>query len=176
MAAERRAPASAPGQDPVIAELAWLFAEHPVWVKAMGCIAEGTTSAVYFSHRPGEAWHLIADGGRIRLRLGPARRPDFAFRFSPVAVETLAGVEGETDDVAVYLFDLILAGEVGFRIIAPFWRLIRHGHLRLVLDAGPKVIVYGAQHGVTTLGQLRALVRSVSSPRRASWEQADAGQ
>ncbi len=90
------------------------------------------------------------------------------------AIDTLAAVEGGIDDVAVQLFDLILADEIGFRINAPFWRLIRHGHLRLVLEAGPKVFVYGAQHGVTTVGQLRRLVKSVSSSQQAAWEQADA--
>lgn len=160
--------------DPAVARLAWLFREHPVWTGAMAHISEGVTSAVYFSHRPGEPWYFIVDAGVVDLRPGMTKKPDFVFRFSPAAIETLAATDGGVDDVAVQLFDLILEDEVGLRINAPFWRLIRHGHLRLVLEAGPKVFVYGAQHGITTLSQLRKLVKSVSSPQQAAWEQVDA--
>lgn len=154
-----------------MAQLAWLFREHPVWVDAMGRIKPGTTSAVYFSHRPGEPWHVVAVDGVVCLRPGPAPDPDFAFCFTPEAIDALAAVEGGIDDVAVRLFDLILEGEVGFRIIASFWRLIRHGHLRLVLEAGPKVMAYGAQHGIRTLGQLTEFVRQIRSSTPMSCEQ-----
>jgi len=160
--------------DPTIAKLAWLFSEHPVWADAMERIADGSVSAVYFSHRPGEPWHLIIESGAVHLRPGPIRNPDFVFRFSPQSVDKLAAVQGGIDAVAVELFDLILADEIGFRINASFWRLIRHGHLRLVLEAGPKVFAYGARHGVRTLGQLRAVAKSVSSSRQAAWERTDA--
>jgi len=165
-----------PIDDPAIAKLARLFREDPVWVDAMGRIKPGANSAVYFSHRPGEPWHVIAIEGAggdkgVCLRPGPAEAPDFAFCFTPAAINALAAVEGGIDDVAVRLFDLILADEVGFRIIASFWRLIRHGHLRLVLDAGPKVVAYGAQHGIRTLGQLTSFVRQIRSATPMPCEQ-----
>ena len=175
MASER--PLSSPGDppitDPSIAKLAWLFREHPDWVDAMQHIADGSVSAVYFTHRPGEPWHLIVDSGAVHLLPGPTKKPDFAFRFSPHAIDKLAAAHGGIDAVAVELFDLILADEVDFRINASFWRLVRHGHLRLVLEAGPKVFAYGARHGVRTLGQLRAVAKSVSSSQQAAWERTD---
>jgi hypothetical protein len=162
-----------PIDDPAIAKLARLFREDPVWVDAMGRIKSGANSVVYFGHRPGEPWHVIAIDGLVCLRPGPAPDPDFAFCFTPTAIDALAAVEGGIDDVAVRLFDLILAEEVGFRIIASFWRLIRHGHLRLVLDAGPKVIAYGAQHGIRTLGQLTAFVKQLRSSKPMPCERDD---
>jgi len=154
-----------------MARLAWRFREHHVWVGAMGRIKPGTTSAVYFSHRPGDPWHVIAVDDVVCLRHGPAPDPDFAFCFTHEAIDALASVEGGIGDVAVRLFDLILEGEVGFRIIASFWRLIRHGHLRLVLEGGPKVVAYGAQHGIRTLGQLAAFVRQIRSSTPMPCEQ-----
>lgn len=176
MASERPlpSPGDPPITDPSIAKLARLFGEDPVWVDAMKRIADGSASAVYFTHRPGEPWHLIVESGVVHLRPGPTKKPDFAFRFSPQSIDKLAAVSGGIDAVAVQLFDLILADEIGFRINASFWRLVRHGHLRLVLEAGPKVFAYGARHGVRTLGQLRAVAKSASSSQKAAWERTDA--
>ncbi len=148
-----------------VARLADLFAHDPVWQDAMARIRPGATSTVYFNHRPGETWHFVKETQSVRLRPGPAARPDFAFCFTPGAIDDLAAVDGGIDGVAVALFDLMLsedpARRVGFRVLAPFWRLVRHGHLRLVLEAGPRVLAYGAGHGIRTLGQLRAFVATL---------------
>ena len=121
--------------------------------------------AVYFSHRPGETWHFVKETQGVRLLPDSATRPDFAFCFTPGAIDDLAAVDGGIDGVAVVLFDLMLsedpARRVGFRVLAPFWRLVRHSHLRLVLEAGPRVLAYGAGHGIRTLGQLRAFVATL---------------
>ncbi|MCB0162059.1 MAG: hypothetical protein KDD83_28175, partial [Caldilineaceae bacterium] len=82
--------------------------------------------------------------------------------------------EGGADAVAVTLFDLMLdpdpARHIDFRIVAPFTRLARHGHVRLLVTSGPKVLAYGATHGVYTLGQLRELVRTMRRHTPAPWE------
>ena len=151
--------------DAHVARLADLFAHDTVWQDAMARIRPGAMSAVYFSHRPGETWHFVKEEQGVRLRPGPAAGPDFAFCFTPGAIDELAAVDGGIDGVAVVLFDLMLsedpARRVGFRVLAPFWRLVRHGHLRLLLEAGPRVLAYGAGHGIRTLGQLRAFVATL---------------
>ena len=148
--------------DPTVQRLADLFADHPVWQDAMTRIRPGATSVVYFNHRPQDTWRLVKTKPGVRLEPGAAARPDFVFCFTPAAVDELAAVSGAIDDVAVALFDLMLSDDpqrrVDFGIVAPFWTLVRHGHLRLVLEAGPKVLAYGAGHGILTLGQLRKFV------------------
>jgi hypothetical protein len=81
-------------KDASVAQLCDLFREHPVWVEAGRHIAEGASSKVFFSHLPGEAWHLIRLPGKSALRPGPAATPDFAFRFTPLAIDRLAAVQG----------------------------------------------------------------------------------
>lgn len=168
--------ASPPREDPTVVRLRTLFLEHPAWVEAARHTAEGASSKVFFSHRPGEPWHLIRSGGRSLLRRGAAPSPDFAFRFTPAAVERLAGVEGGVADIAGTLFTLMLESDpelrVGFRVIASFPRLIRHGYVRLLVVAGPRLAALGARHGVRSPGDLRRLVRELRAQPPASWETA----
>ena len=43
----------------VVEPLAQLFRGHPAWREAAACLTEPEASSdVYFTHRPGEAWHL----------------------------------------------------------------------------------------------------------------------
>lgn len=163
-----------PDSDPEVRRLARLFLEHPAWKQAAKHIAEGSPSKIFFTHRPGESWHLMRRRGRSLLLPGPARDPDFAFRFSPQAIARLAAVEGDVGDFAVALFSLI--GErdeslrVGFRVIAPWSRLLRRGYVRLLLAGGPEVLAYGLAHGVATLPKLRRLVAQWRARGPESWE------
>lgn len=165
--------ASQQPSDPAVTTLARLFAQEPVWQSAMRRVAEGANSAVYFSHLPGRSWHLIKRAGTVLLLPGPAPKPDFAFCFTPASVASLAAVSGGADDVAVSLFDLILSDDdtqgVGFRILAPFGTLVRHGHLRLVIESGPKTILYGMRHGILTVGQLRRFAERLRSAATGDW-------
>lgn len=160
--------------DASLTKVADLFQTDPVWVKSMGAISVGVESTVYFSHRPDEIWHLVKEKEGVVLRPGRATNPDFIFRFTPQAIAQLAATKGGADVVGVALFDLILTDDpalaVGFRIVASFWTLVRHGHLQLVVTSGPRVLAYGARHGIVTAGQLRAFVGKLRTTEPASWE------
>jgi hypothetical protein len=54
--------------------------------------------------------------------------------------------------------------------VASYATLVRHGHVRLLLTSGPKVLAYGAGHGIRTPGQLRELVRNMRRRAPADWE------
>lgn len=161
-------------QDPSATRLAALFLEHPAWVKAARHTVDGASSKVFFSHLPGTPWQLIRVRGESLLRPGRAADPDFAFRFTPAAIERLDAVEGDVADFAITLFALILetdeALQLGFRVIAPFPRLVRRGYLRVLLSAGPKLVAYGARRGVRDLGDLRRLVAHVRARPPEAWE------
>jgi len=160
--------------DPTVRMLARLFREHPAWRHAAAHIREGSTSRVFFRHRPGEPWHLERREGETRLEPGDADDPDFAFRFTPRAVERLSAVEGGVGRFAVALFELILAEDdelrVGFRVVAPLRRLVWRGYLRLLLAAGPEVAAFGARHGVGGLSDLRRVVAQARRQAPAPWE------
>ncbi len=161
--------------DPYVIQLAELFAENPIWVQAMQSVAEGAASNVYFSHLPGSVWQLVKERDAVSLRSGRGENPDFVFRFTPASIDALATTEANgADDVAVQLFSLILdddpARRVGFRIVAPFTTLIRHGHLQLVIKSGPKTLAFGASHGIFTLWQLRSFVKRIRSTEPEPWE------
>lgn len=168
------APVSGGERDEWVERLGRLFAGHPAWVAAARHLAPGVTSSVYFSQRPGEAWHLEQAAGATRLLPGAARDPDFVFRFPPAAVERLETVEGGVGDFAVALFELMTADDpeshVGFRIVAGFPRLLRRGYVRLLLAAGPRVLAFGAAHGIRTPGALRRFVAQLRTRDPEPWE------
>jgi hypothetical protein len=59
---------------------------------------------------------------------------------------------------------------IGLRIVAPFGRLVRRGYLRLLVAAGPRVLGFGASHGIRSLGALRRFVARIRSRVPADWE------
>jgi hypothetical protein len=166
-----------PGSDPTAQALATLFREHPAWIRAARHLASRAESAVFFAHLPGRHWRLVRRRGHTLLIEGRAHHPDFAFRFTPAAVERLAAVQGDdVGDFAVELFACILedreAQRIDFRIVAPFATLVRRGYVRLLLAVGPKIVVFGAARGVRTLGELRRLVARMRGQPAAAWEHA----
>lgn len=163
-----------PERDAWVDRLARLFLEHPAWQDAARRLSQDTTSDVYFTHRPGEAWHLERGDGRSLLLAGAADDPDFVFRFSPAAIERLESVSGSVGEFAVALFSM-MAGEdsearVDCRIAAGFPRLLRRGFVKLLLVSGPGVLAFGARHGVFTVGALRRVVSRLSSTAPEPWE------
>lgn len=172
-------PPAEPGDpDPHVQRLARLFAGHPAWLEAARRIRDGSSSAVYFTHLPGEPWQLVREQGENRLQPGRAADPDFAFCFPPAAVEALEAVEGGYPAFALELFRLILDPDperhIGFRIVAPLRRLMRRGYVRLVLDAlGPELLAFGAVHGVRSLPELYRLVVRLRKGSPEPWERED---
>ncbi len=160
--------------DPHIRSLARLFREHPAWRAAAQHIAEGASSKVFFSHRPDDHWHLVRRDGQSLILPGAAHDPDLAFRFTPIAIQRLAEAQGDLADIAVVLFDLIANDDedvrIGFRVVAPFWRLARHGYLGLLVIAGPKLVAYGVRHGLRTLADLQRLIAASQASAPAEWE------
>jgi hypothetical protein len=160
--------------DPHVAALARLYRRHPAWRAAARYVAAESTSAVWFSHRPGEPWHLTRAGGETRLLPGPTPDPDFVFRFTPASIEALAEAGHDLGDFAVRLFELMIDPDaerrIGFRIVAPFGRLLRRGYVRLLLGSGPRVTAFAARHGVIGLGSLRRLVRALRRSDPFEWE------
>ena len=170
---DERARTARDGHDEVD-ELARLFREHPAWRAAAHRVDDASTSDVYFSSRPGKAWHLARREGETLLCTGRSADPDFVFRFTPGAVERLADVEGGPGSFAVELFRLMTESDpsvrVDFRIAAPFARLLRRGYLTLLASGGFRVLAFGASRGVHTLADLRALVARIYSSHPEPWE------
>lgn len=161
------------GDDHVDA-LAQFFATHPACRAASRYVALGATSKVFFTHRPGEPWHLLCGADGSRLEPGPASDPDFAFCFPPAAIDRITTAEGGVGGFAVALFSSIVepdaALHVGFRVIAPWMRLARNGYVGLLIAGGPRVIAFGARHGIRSAGQLRRFVNATRSRTPEDWE------
>ena len=162
------------GSDPHVAALTRLFRSHPAWRAAAAHITDGSTSNVWFLHRPGEPWHLVRERDETWLRPGPAAHPDFVFRFSPAAIGELEQAGDQVGEFAVRLFELMLEvdpeRQVGFRIVAGFTRLLRRGYVGLLLSSGPQVAAFAARNGVTGLTSLRRLVSAMRRSEPHDWE------
>lgn len=165
--------------DATIRELADLFANHPAWREAAAGIAPVSRSNVYFSHRPGEVWHLEPAASHSRkagsaLVPGATADPDFVFRFSPGAVRRLGAVHGGIGAFAAELFARLderdPAERVELRVVAPFGRLASRGYLRLLLDAGPKAAAFAIRHGVFGVAGLKRFVARARRTEPFDWE------
>jgi hypothetical protein len=165
---------AAPVTDPHVDALARFYATHPACVAASRHVRPGASSKIFFTHRPGEPWHLLRSSEGSRLEPGPAKDPDFAFCFPPRAIDRLTTTGGDVGDFAVALFSLIVEADaslrVGFRVIASWPRLARSGYVRLLLAGGPQILAFGASHGVRSAGQLRRFVNAARSRAPEDWE------
>ena len=163
-----------PADDVHVEALAHFFATHPACVAATRCVRVGATSKVFFTHRPGEPWHLLRGSDGSSLEQGPASDPDFAFCFPPRSIERITTAGGGVGGFAVALFSSIVEADaslhVGFRVIAPWMRLARNGYVRLLLAGGPQVLAFGARHGIRSVGQLRRFVNAARSRAADDWE------
>jgi hypothetical protein len=160
--------------DPSVEALARLFREHPAWQRAAKRLEASATSTVYFSHLPGDAWHLARTAAGSELRHGTPRDPDFVFRFTPDSIERLAAVSGGIGELAVELFtrmtDVDPRARVDIRIAASVPRLLQRGYVKLLLAGGPGVVSFGARHGILGLGALRRFVAQLRAREPADWE------
>jgi len=166
--------ANAPSPDSHVLRLAELFRAHPAWCRAASRLAPESESNVFFRHLPGQPWRLLRRGGETHLERGAAADPDLAFCFSPAAIERLAATQGGVDDFALALFRSMLERDperrVELRVVAPFVRLLRRGYVELLLRGGPRLLWFGATHGVRSIGDLRRLVEGIRSSEPAPWE------
>lgn len=157
-----------------IERLARLFSEHPAWREAARLLDRRVTSTVFFHHRPGEPWHLERRGDETLLLPGAAHDPDFAFRFTPAAIDRLAAVRGNAGDFAAELFALACSEDpelrVNIRVAVGLARLLRRGYVRLLLAAGPRARAIGFAHGESGMSSLQHLVGSLRRLDRAAWE------
>ena len=171
-----RYPVTAAG-DPHVVRLVELFASHPIWCEAARRIREDSCSRVFFQHQPGQPWRLVRRAGGTVLEPGHVEDPDLALCFAPQAIEELASTRGSVSEFALALFRLALDDDperrVRIRVIAPFTRLIARGYVDLLLRGGPKLLWFGASHGVRTPGQLRQLVDAVRRAEPEDWERED---
>jgi len=159
--------------DPHIAQLRDLFLTHPAWLDAAGHIKDGSQSRLTFSHVEGD-YYMIRKDGKSLLLAGKPSDPDFAFYFTPKAIERLAMVQGhDLADFAVELFDCVVSEDpelqVGLRILSSFPKLFWRGYVGLLMKGGPRVLSYGASRGVTSMSDLRRFLKQsrASDPR---WE------
>jgi hypothetical protein len=151
--------------DANVRRLAELFRSHPAWTRAAALLSEDACSNVRFLHRPGEVWHLARERGVTRLAPGSRADADLELGFPPAAIERLAQTRGGIGNFAVALFELAVTPDVALRvelrILSPFLTLTRRGYLRLLVAGGPRVLAWGAAHGVRSLGELRRWIARV---------------
>jgi hypothetical protein len=157
--------------DPHISKLRELFLGHPAWLKAARHIRDGASSRVVFSHVPGE-YQLLRKGGQSHLLEGVAEEPDFAFRFTPRAIDRLAAIQSDqVADFAIALFEGTIEEDpdlqVGLRVVGSFPRLMLRGYVGLLFGGGPRLLAYGASRGVRNVSDLRKFLKQtrVTDPR-----------
>ncbi len=154
--------------DPTVEALRAFFVDHPDWRAAAGRLDRAACSRVSFTHLPGRDWRLLRRGGRTVLEPGRVTDPDFALTFSPIAIERIVAARGGMAAFAIALFEAVLDPDsllgVRIEILASFARLVRRGYLGLLLACGPRLLAFGARHGVRSVGDLRAMVRDRTDP------------
>jgi hypothetical protein len=160
--------------DPHVERLRQLFLTHPAWLKAASSIRDGSSSRVLFSHVPGQ-FHLLRKDGESLLLEGPAKDPDFAFRFTPKSIDRLSAVaSGDVGDFGIELLECVLSDDpelqVGLRVLGGYTRLLFRGYVGLFFKGGPRLLSHANERGIGNVSDLRKFFKQASGvdPR---WEE-----
>ncbi len=134
------------------------ISKHPVYIKVSSFLDEGTSSLVRFEDDDKD-YEWLKEDGRSICRPGHPHDPYFYFKFSTGSIEYLSDIQNsDIGEFITRLFECILTNDpskrIDFKIISSYRRLIKSGHINLVLKSGPKTMRLAAKHGIKSIGDL----------------------
>lgn len=150
------------------------LARHEGWRAVSRRIKSGAKAKVVFSHRPGDPWHVVWQRSGSLLRPGPVVDPDAAFLLTPGSIARLSTLDGGIPEIGSELAALLTHDDselrMDLRITAPLSKLIRHGYVRLLLEAAAGGLTFDGTSVPTNPWAIRRFVAEFTGPEPAWWE------
>jgi len=135
--------------------------QKPVFTTALGYIS-GRDLALNFDGRVEFALYL--QNGTARVEEREAKNCDVEFVFQAEALRQLGQSEGtHLASFGIAVMEQILARQLKIRVRSSAWRLATGGYVPLILAAGPELMAYLAQHGISNSKKIIDLMRSLKS-------------
>lgn len=136
----------------------------PVFAEGLRHLHKGAEIRLVIDERHEAA--LLFDGQKALLEDRPSPKADVEFSLSLDAVQVLTKHPG--DDLAEFgieVVKLILAGEVKVRVCGSVWNVLTKGYVGIIKEAGPDFMRFLAQHGLSSLGKISSLIKSLKTPK-----------
>lgn len=131
----------------------------PVFKSALGHIA-GRELALSYEGRAEFA--LFLKDGVARVEERAAKNCDVEFVFKAEALRQLGRAEGQhLASFGIAVMEQVLAGQLKLRVRSGIWQLATGGYVQLILAAGPELMTFLAQHGITNSKKIIDLMRSL---------------
>lgn len=161
------------GADELYTELKTFLEDNDVSRTASKPLKDGVTIGVRFHGHPGD-YHIVKEQGRLAVKPGAARAPDFAAVISPGAVHHIKGLQNpDIGDLGVELLQLMARGHkdptadafVKVHLEAGFFTLMRHGYLGILPLGGPKVAKFLADRDLVSVAGLKRVFKRLRGGR-----------
>lgn len=132
-------------------------------------LKDGVQIGLRFAGCEGD-YHAVKEGGRMRLKEGPASQPDWTATVTPTAVRNLLAFENaDIGDLGVEVFKRMARGildpesddHIKVHLEAGFFTIMRHGYLGILPLGGPKVAKWLAQHGLKNISGIRRVFKKL---------------
>lgn len=131
----------------------------PVFKKALSHLKSSAELALRLEDRLEFA--LFLKDGEVCVEEREARA-DIEFSFNAEALRQLRGQSGEQlASFGIAVMELILAGDMSIRVRGGLWNLATGGYVQIIVAAGPELLGYLAQHGLSNTSKIINLMRSL---------------
>jgi hypothetical protein len=135
------------------------MAKKPVFSTALPLLQPGTELALRLDERVEFALFWRDGEAQVEERTAQA---DVEFAFSGEALRRLETNPAEQlAAFGIAIIEQIIAGEMRLKVRGSLWRLATAGYLQIILAAGPELLTYLAQHGLTSSKKILDLMRSL---------------
>ncbi len=105
---------------------------------------------------------LFFEAGQVVLEQRPSPKADVEFRLSPEAIRILDNLPGDSvAQLGINIIKEVIAGNVKIRVCGSLLRVLSGGYLAIITSGGPEFMTYLASHGLTNIGKITQLIRSL---------------
>ena len=115
-------------------------------------------------------YHVIKEEGRLMVKAGAARAPDWTAVISSGAVHSIKAMpDPDLGDLGVMVLKLMAKGvndphsedHIKVHLTAGFFTILRHGYLGILPLGGPKVGKFLAQHGLKNISGIKRVFKKL---------------
>lgn len=105
---------------------------------------------------------LFFQAGQVVLEQRPCPVADVEFTIGPEAIRLLSTHAGESvAQLGIDIVKEVVAGNVKIRVCGSILRVLTGGYLGIITSGGPEFMGYLATHGLTSIGKITKLIRSL---------------
>ena len=156
--------------DSLFRELKTFLEENDVSRTASKPLKDGIEIGVKF-HGHGAAYRVVKEGGRLAVKEGAPRDPDWTAEISAAAVHRIKSLQNpDIGELGVETLKLMARGNhapgpdeafVRVHLAAGFFTMMRHGYLGILPLGGPKVAKFLAEKNLVSVSGIKRVFKKL---------------